>query len=238
MLQRLLDKEDFRPPSGLRVILIGGDGVSSQLLQRAQQRRLPVFTSYGLTEMASQVATQRYSRGPMVDAGNGPALAGVQLSIDTGGGILVRGATLFSGYWQPPELHLPLNEEGWFCTHDQGHLDAEGCLHVLGRDGELIVTGGENVYPAEVERTILNHPEVTQCCVFAVPDATWGSLVCALLVGSQAPDPQWLAARLMPHQRPRRIAVVRQLPQTPLGKIDRKAAAENYLGQLLSLDYN
>lgn len=241
LLQKLLDLPNFTVPSALRAILIGGDGVSTQLLERARQRGFPVFTSYGLTEMGSQVATQRYSLGSLGDNGNGPPLPGMELAIDTTGRILVRGPTLFSGYWHPPCLELPLTADGWFCTHDYGRLDAQGCLHVLGRDTDLIVSGGENVYPAEVERVIQRHPAIAQCCVFGVPDATWGNRVCALLVGpaSVTSDlPRFFSEHLMPQQRPRRVAVVTELPLTALGKIDRAAAAQNYLSQLLSLDYH
>ncbi|HEX2879314.1 MAG TPA: AMP-binding protein [Polyangiaceae bacterium] len=241
LLQRLLDRPNFVAPPHLRAILIGGDAVSSETLAQARERRFPVFTSYGLTEMASQVATQRFSLGPLRDAGNGPPLPGIHVAIDDHGRIRVRGPNLFSGYWNPPTLELPLTEQGWFCTHDQGSLDADGCLHVLGRDTDLIVSGGENVYPAEVERAIQRYPTISQCCVFGVPDPTWGSLVCALLVGPQSVSPalvQHFVEQLMPHQRPRRVAFVSQLPQTPMGKLDRKAAAQNYLGQLLSLGYH
>lgn len=241
LLQRWLERSDLAVPARLRAILIGGDGVSPQTLQLARQRQFPVFTSYGLTEMASQVATQRYSLGPLMDAGNGPALPGVTLALDTKGRILVRGPSLFSGYWNPPNLELPLIADGWFCTHDHGRIDSTGCLHVLGRDSDLIVSGGENVYPAEVERIIQAHPAIEQCCVFAIPDATWGSVVGALLVGPKtisADLTAFLAQHLMPQQRPRRVAVVTELPQTTLGKIDRKAAAQDYLSQLLSLDYH
>jgi O-succinylbenzoic acid--CoA ligase len=241
LLQRLLEQTDFVLPPHLRAILIGGDGVSSETLEQARRQHFPVFTSYGLTEMASQIATQRYSLGPLGDAGNGPPLSGMQLSIDPEGRILVRGPNLFSGYWNPPTLDLPLTEHGWFCTHDHGKIDPHGCVHVLGRDSDLIVSGGENVYPAEVERAIRKHPTILQCCVFAVPDATWGSLVGALLVGPQSVSPeliQHFSEQLMPHQRPRRVAFVSELPQTPMGKLDRKAAAQNYLGQLLSLGYH
>jgi O-succinylbenzoic acid--CoA ligase len=241
LLQRLLDRSDFTIPGSLRAILIGGDGASPQVLERARQRHFPVFTSYGLTEMASQVATQRYALGPMMDHGCGPPLSGIEAKLDGESRILVRGPSLFSGYWDPPNLELPLTSDGWFCTHDHGHLDANGCLHVLGRDNDLIVSGGENVYPAEVERLIQGHPAIQQCCVFAIPDPTWGSVVCALLVGPKsitADLPEFFARHLMPQQRPRQVAVVTELPQTAIGKIDRKAAAQNYRSQLLSLDYH
>jgi O-succinylbenzoic acid--CoA ligase len=241
LLQRLLRLPDFIPPPQLRAMLIGGDGVSKETLDHARQRHFPVFTSYGLTEMGSQVATQRYSLGSLRDAGNGPPLPGMQVSIDGLGRIRVRGPSLFSGYWNPPALELPLTADGWFCTHDHGRVDHEGCVHVLGRDSEVIVSGGENVYPAEIERMIQRHPSISQCCVFGLPDAIWGSVVCALLVGPQSVSPELIhhfSDQLMPHQRPRRVAFVSELPQTPMGKLDRKAAAENYLGQLLSLGYH
>jgi O-succinylbenzoic acid--CoA ligase len=240
LLQRLLGLPNFSPPARLRAILLGGDGASPALIHEALQRGLPVFTTYGMTEMSSQISTQRYALGPGGDSGNGPAVASAKVRIAQDGRIEVRGQSLFSGYWEPPALELPLTADGWFRTEDYGTLDDKGSLHVLGRSADVLIIGGENVYPAQVERAILTYPGVERCCVFGLSDPKWGQVVCALVVGPKA-QPQPLAAflkqRLMSHQLPRRISFIERLPETAVGKVDRKAAALEYRDQLLPLEY-
>jgi O-succinylbenzoic acid--CoA ligase len=122
----------------------------------------------------------------------------------------------------------PLDPQAWFDTGDLGEFDADGFLHVEARAGDLIITGGENVYPAEVERVLEAFPGIAAAGVFGVPDETWGQVVAAALVTREAPvDEQGLAAylgeRLSPHKWPRRICTVPALPHTPAGKLDRAA---------------
>lgn len=238
LLARLLDLPGFELPRAVRAILLGGDAAPAALLRRALDRGWPVFTTYGMTETASQVTTQRYALGPGQDPGCGPALPGVQLEIDGSGNVCVRGPSLFSGYWLPPTLDPQRDEQGWFHTPDLGRLDEHGCLHLLGRSSDLLISGGENVHPLEVERIIEAHPTVRRCCVFGVPDASWGQLVCALLEGPSELDDALrahLREALMPHQRPRHVALVDALPETPAGKLDRPLARELFTPRLFPL---
>jgi O-succinylbenzoic acid--CoA ligase len=143
------------------------------------------------------------------------------------GRIQVRGPTLMAGYWNEP----PLAPGEWFDTGDLGELDGRGRLHVHARRTDLIVTGGENVYPVEVEGVLEECPGVAAAAVFGIPDERWGQVVAAALVaGGTAPSDTTLAAfvneRLAPHKRPRRICYVGALPQTPSGKLDRSALAQ------------
>ncbi len=130
---------------------------------------------------------------------------------------------LMAGYWGAPALA----PGAWFDTGDLGEIDARGCLFVHARRVDLIVTGGENVYPAEVERVLEAFPGIAAAGVFGVPDETWGQTVAAALVAQPAPAPETLArylcARLAPHKRPREICLVGALPQTIAGKLDRQA---------------
>jgi O-succinylbenzoic acid--CoA ligase len=124
----------------------------------------------------------------------------------------------------------PLGSDDWFDTGDVGEFDAEGCLHVHARGGDLIITGGNNVYPAEVERVLEEFPGIRAAAVFGEPDTTWGQIVSAALVIDGAPPDETalrahLDARLSPYKRPRRLRFVAQLPQTPAGKLDRAALA-------------
>jgi O-succinylbenzoic acid--CoA ligase len=140
------------------------------------------------------------------------------------GHIEVRGSMRMAGY----AGEAPLDPRAWFATGDLGEFDGEGFLHVKARAGDLIITGGENVYPAEVERALEAFPGIAAAAVFGVADDTWGQVVAAALVtGGQSVDERELAAflgeRLSPHKLPRRICVVPALPHTAAGKLDRAA---------------
>jgi len=185
------------PPARLRAVLVGGAACPPALQQRALAAGWPVLLSYGMTETAAQVATQRPC--DLGRAGCGPPLPGVDLRISAHGHIEIRLA------------------DGWFDSGDLGRLDHDGHLHVLGRARDLIISGGENVSPLEVEAALLAHPGVAAACVVGVPDDTWGELVAAALVGSPGP----LTLDLAPFKRPRRIAWLPALPLLPSGKPDR-----------------
>lgn len=228
MLTRVLDEHPaWTPPPHLRAVLLGGAAASPKLLKRAAARRLPISVTYGLTEACSQVTTTRYARrGDPSDQGSGEPLPGVEVRI-VDGRIQVRGATLMAGYWN----EAPLPPDAWFDTGDLGEIDAKGCLHVHARRADLIVTGGENVYPAEVENALEFYPGIAAAGVFGVPDEAWGHTVAAALVAENIPPSdsaliEFIGARLAPHKRPRRICFVPALPQTAAGKLDRGALAQ------------
>jgi O-succinylbenzoic acid--CoA ligase len=224
MLARVIDaNSQWRPPAHFRAVLLGGAAASRRLLRTAASRRIPVLATYGLTETCSQVTTTRYDdRFDATDTGAGPPLPGVDIRI-VDDRIQVRGAMLTAGYWNEP----PLARGEWFDTGDIGRVDARGWLHVLARRADLIVTGGENVYPAEVEQELEALPGIAAAGVFGVHDELWGRTVAAALVADESPptDTALLAhieARLAPHKRPRHVCFVASLPQTPGGKLDRQ----------------
>jgi O-succinylbenzoic acid--CoA ligase len=177
-----------------------------------------------LTESCSQVVATPYERRFEADAcGAGNALQGADVRV-VDGRIEVRGPMLMSGYWN----ELRRSPDAWLDTADVGEVDANGFLHVLGRRADVIVTGGDNVYPSEVERVLEDHPDLEAAAVFGVADETWGQTVAVALVAKRtAPadiDLQaWIGARLAAHKRPRQVCFVERLPQTPQGKLDRAA---------------
>jgi O-succinylbenzoic acid--CoA ligase len=214
----------WRPPAFLRAVLVGGAAAPPRLLKEAALRKVPVVVTYGCTETCSQVVAtpyaQRFNAAP---CGAGRPLAGADVRV-TGGRIEVRGPMRMAGYLG----EAPLADGDWFDTGDIGRFDASGCLHVQGRRADLIVSGGENVYPAEVERVLEACRGIRAVAVFGVPDDTWGELVAAACVADGVPptDEALLAffdAHLARHKRPRRIAFVVQLPHTAAGKVDRAA---------------
>jgi O-succinylbenzoic acid--CoA ligase len=207
--------------------LVGGASASPALLREAADRGFPVLATYGLTEACSQVATQRPGETP--DQPLRP-LPGVGVRV-VEGRIQVQGPMLFSGYLPESAWAAPFTADGWFETNDLGALDADGRLRIHGRADEVIVTGGEKVDPAEVEAVLEEHPAIAQALVFGIPDDTWGAAVAATLVLTPSVDRHsfdcsaFLAARLAPHKRPRAIATVDEIPTSPAGKPDRRAAA-------------
>ncbi|MBL8683397.1 MAG: AMP-binding protein [Myxococcales bacterium] len=250
MLHRLLDAGHEGSLARLRAILLGGAPASTSLLERCARARIRVRTTYGLTEACSQVTTQRDRDPSVVELSSGEPLSGVSVEIraDDGsrcragdvGAIHVSGPTLFSGY-----LHGDKLESGaWFDTGDFGFLDERGRLHVVARRTDLIVTGGENVYPLEVERALSDAPGVEAIMVFGVDDERWGQrVVCAIVADrSRSFDADAFAAavesRLAPHKRPRGYVLCDALPLTAAGKPDRRAAATQFAGRITAIAKN
>ncbi|MGH2714881.1 MAG: AMP-binding protein [Thermoleophilaceae bacterium] len=207
MLGRLREAGLRRAP-GLRAIALGGGPIPPGLLDWAAQTGIPVTPVYGMTETCSQV----------VAGSPGRPLQGVELQIDAGGEILVRG---------PMVAPRELAPDGWLHTGDLGRLDEEGRLQVEGRLKELIVTGGENVAPLEVEQALLAHPAVADAAVTGRPDPEWGEVIVALVVLGEHATPNelrsWCRERLPPQKVPKRIESVPRLPRNRTGKLERQS---------------
>jgi len=184
-----------------------------------------VLERYGMTETVMLLSNP-------YDAERRPGtvgfpLPGVEMRLDGGetGEILVRGPNVFEGYWRNPEASRAAFRNGWFLTGDVGERDADGYVRIVGRNKELIITGGFNVYPREVEEALESHPDVTEAAVAGSPDPEWGEVVTAyvVLARSVAPDAllEHCAPLLAPFKRPRRLHVVDRIPRSALGKIQR-----------------
>ena len=241
VLERMLalDGEGF--PSTLRAVLLGGGPAPRPLLEAAAARGVPVLQTYGLTESTSQVATLSAADALRKLGSAGLPLAGTTVRVEVDGApaapdavgeILVAGPTVCAGYWNRPDATAEAIRDGWLHTGDLGYLDVEGYLYVADRRDDLIVTGGENVYPAEVESALLGHPGVAECAVVGLPDARWGAQVVAVVVRSTTSEgPAGVdAAALEAHARthlagykvPRRFVFTdAPLPRTASGKVQR-----------------
>ncbi|MBA3937813.1 MAG: AMP-binding protein, partial [Planctomycetes bacterium] len=228
-------------PAPLRTILTGGGPLDAELIARCTALGVAPSQTYGLTEAASQVCTLLPEEAGAHPGSAGRALPGMALRIrdDAGaaapagavGEILVRGPGLFSGYEQTDGTLSPPPADGWFATGDLGEVDAAGFLTVHCRRTDLILSGGENLYPAEIEGVLAAHPGVADVAVVPSPDLEWGQVPIALLVARHAPLPDadlaaWIAARLPGFKRPRRWTWVDVLPRTATGKLQRHLLAE------------
>ncbi len=240
MLQRLLDAKTRPWNARLRLILLGGEALSPELLKRCIAERLPIATSYGLTEAASQVATAMPDLVYRKPGTVGKALMFTQVRvIDERGGdarpkepgeLLVKGSMVTRGYYGDPEATRAALQDGWLRTGDIGYMDEEGDLFVLQRRADLIVSGGENIYPAEVELVLRQHSAVAEAVVFGLSDADWGQRAAAIaqLRAGASTSPEALISfareHLAGYKIPRQIAIVDALPRTASGKIQREKA--------------
>ncbi|MCP4141200.1 MAG: 2-succinylbenzoate--CoA ligase [Chloroflexi bacterium] len=178
--------QEFIFPKTLRLILLGGAAASPKLLERAFAQNLPIATTYGLTECASQVATATPENARLKPGSVGKPLPGIRVEIrDDGGEVLpsgeignvyVAGDVVMFGYLHQTEVHE------WFRTGDLGYLDEDGDLFIIQRRSDLIISGGENIYPAEVESVLSQHPAIKESCVAGIPDEIWGQRVAAAIV--------------------------------------------------------
>jgi len=233
MLTRLVDRLEARredlTAAALRCVLVGGAPADPRLLTRARALGLPVVPTWGMTEAASQLATPSPAEAGGMDftaaAGiAGRPLDGVELRPDDGreAELQVRGPMLFEGYIGSPGGP---DADGWFATGDRGFVDAAGRVRIVGRTGDRIITGGENVDALAVERALDESGLVDEVRVLGVPDEHWGERVAAVVVSNRDARTlaAWASARLEPHQRPRQWRIVEQLPRTDSGKPDREA---------------
>jgi long-chain acyl-CoA synthetase len=143
------------------------------------------------------------------------------------GEICCRSRSVMLGYWREPDLTAETMRAGWLHTGDMGYLDAEGYLYVVDRRKDLIIRGGFNVFPRDVEEALLEHPAVAAAAVVGRPDKAHGEEVVAFVAPSRNLDPDdvvaWARARIGGYKYPREVHVLPTLPLTPVGKVDRKA---------------
>ncbi|MFQ5933657.1 MAG: o-succinylbenzoate--CoA ligase [Dehalococcoidia bacterium] len=174
LYRSLRDRNSSKGYKGLRALLLGGGPIPPTLFQEADGEGMPLFNSYGLTEMASQVTTTPPDTPREKRFSSGKALKHRQVRIADDGEIFVQGETLCLGYVQRDKVHLPVNDHGWFATGDLGQLDSEGYLTVLGRKDNMFISGGENIHPEEIETALTELPDIVQALVVPVPDDEFG----------------------------------------------------------------
>jgi O-succinylbenzoic acid--CoA ligase len=245
MLQRMLAERGERPyPATFRCALLGGGPAPRPLLEECARRGLPVVQTYGLTETGSQVATlaPRDALAKLGSAGK-PLYPNQVRILDANGNdappgeageIVVRGPVVTKGYADRPEETARALRDGWLHTGDLGYLDDDGYLSVLDRRTDLIVSGGENVYPAEVEAVLLAHPAVEEACVVGIADGEWGQRVVATvhLGNGDVLDISELIsfcrARLAGYKVPREIRFMDELPRNAAGKLLRRVLRDDW----------
>ena len=241
MLHRLLEAYSNQPfPPSVRLVLVGGAAATPALVESCIASNIPISTTYGLTEACSQVATMLPDEAHRKPGSVGKPLlfTHVHIAGDEGkrvpagavGEVVVSGPTVMAGYYKQPDERALQNGE--LFTGDLGYLDEEGDLWIVQRRSDLIVSGGENVYPAEVENVLRQHPAIVDVAVVGIPSEEWGQQVTAAIVlkahtGVEANDlDAFCHQRLAGYKCPRQYVFVSQLPQTASGKVSRRLVAE------------
>lgn len=223
--------------STLRFLVCGAAPVPEPLMRLYADRGVPINQAYGLTE-ASPLLTflePEWGISKLGSAGRTPIFTEVRLTAPDGrevttpgekGEIIARGPNIMKGYWNNPEATAAaIDAEGWLHTGDVGTFDADGFLFIVDRVKDMVITGGENVYPAEVENVLYEHPAISEIAVIGLPDEQWGEVVVAVAALRQDSNldlkelRNFATDRLARYKLPRRLEIVAALPRNPAGKV-------------------
>lgn len=221
--------------SALRVISTGSTFVPRSLVQAINQRGIPVIQVYGSTETAPLATYQRVSDGDMGVGSVGKAALHCQMRIVDGAGadmaaglvgeILIKGPNVMLKYWNAPKRSAHALQDGWFHTGDMGHLDSDGFLYVDDRKKDMIISGGENVYPAELENILAANPAIAEAAVVGASDEKWGEVAVAFVVTK--PSKKMAVAdvkglfdgQLARFKHPKQVIFCDALPRNAMGKV-------------------
>ena len=253
MLNRLLQHPHWQNLQKLRAILLGGAPASKELIEQCLQLDLPIMPSYGMTETASQFTTLSPHDIVLKQGSSGLPLFGNQIRIvdleqadrevpiGEVGQILVKGASVMGGYLH--QLENTTVQDGWFHTGDLGYCDRDGYLYVVSRRSDLIISGGENIYPTEIESILLEHPAIAEACVVGLCDREWGEVVAAAIVTTSSLSLEEVRSfckqkSLASYKHPKSIHIWKSLPKTASGKLLRQKIREQLVYRALHLNPN
>jgi fatty-acyl-CoA synthase len=249
MLDAMARQPEFatRDLSALRSIGAAGAAVPLPTLRTWLDRGVTMQQAYGMTEAAPgcTVLDSADAERKVGSAGKPVFFTdvrvvrpdGTQAGVDEVGEVVVAGPNVMAGYWADPEQTAAVLVDGWYHTGDAGSLDAEGFLYIRDRYKDMIISGGENIYPAEVESALLELPEVAEAAVIGVPDEKWGEAGLAIIVPAEGAERDAEALRTRLRERlaafkvPRLVEFVDELPKTATGKIRKPDLREQYRGQ-------
>jgi O-succinylbenzoic acid--CoA ligase len=238
MLQRLLSSPSFEIHNNFKAILLGGAPVPQKLLKKIAEQGIPAIPSFGMTETCAQIAAVNLKNFPVLDTGlAGSLFQGNDISIRDKdhrpvkngemGNIWLKGPQVFDGYFNKNDNRNRFDREGWFNTNDTGWLDEHNQLFVYSRRSDLIISGGENISPFEVEQALHSLDEIEEVAVAGLPDEEWGEIVTAFIVlkndySIDLPELRKKLGDQLPNfKKPRKLVLVESLPKNQSGKIKR-----------------
>ncbi len=233
--------------SSLRMISTGSSIVPERLIRALQERGVPMVQVYGATETCPIATYQKRADVERKPGSAGRPALGCEVRVvgdrsdddlppGVTGEILVRGASVMIGYWRAPQATAEVLRDGWFRSGDMGHWDADGYLFVDGRRKEMIISGGENIYPAEIENVLIECRDIAEATVVGRPDPRWGEIVVAVVVprsGASLTRERVLGlfeGRIARFKHPKEVLFVGEMPKTALGKV-RKEDVRSLVGR-------
>ncbi|CAM3769727.1 o-succinylbenzoate--CoA ligase [Mesobacillus zeae] len=247
MLSQIMDELGENSfPASFRCMLLGGGPAPLPLLEHCRSKQIPVYQTYGMTETSSQFATlaPEYSILKLGSAGKALFPNQIRVIREDGlaagakmeGEILVKGPNVTPGYYNRPDETEAKMEEGWLHTGDIGYLDSDGFLFVLDRRSDLIISGGENIYPAEIESVLFSHPSIADAGVAGIDDSKWGRVPAAFIVkkeGALLSEEDVIAYcknRLAKYKVPKLVFFMETLPRNAAKKLVRRELRESSKG--------
>jgi fatty-acyl-CoA synthase len=211
--------------SSLRLAVVGGAPMPEALLETWAARGVDIVQGYGLTEAAPNVLCLAPEDARRKAGWAGKPYPYVECDLSDEGELLVRGPNVFPGYWRNADATAAAFRDGWLLTGDVAERDGEGTYRILGRHKDMVVSGGENIYPAEVEAVLHEHPAVADAAVVGAPDERWGEVCVAFLVLNAPVSDDELREHCLAHlarfKVPKRFHVVDGLPRNSMGKLQK-----------------
>ncbi|MFM9693033.1 o-succinylbenzoate--CoA ligase [Streptomyces europaeiscabiei] len=230
--------------SSLRMLSCGGSPVPTPLIAKFQERGLTFLQGYGMTEAApgTLFLDAEHAVSKAGSAGVPHFFSDVRVvrpdmtpvDVDEPGEVVVRGPHVMPGYWGLPEETAAVFADGWFRSGDAARVDEDGYVFIVDRIKDMIISGGENIYPAEIEDQLLAHPDIVECAVIGVPDDKWGEVPRAVVVpreGSALDADEVLASlagRLAKYKIPKSVVIADELPRTASGKLLKARVRKRY----------
>lgn len=228
MLKKLIqqqNKTNTHYNSAFRCMLLGGGTIDRETLEACLQRSIPVVQCYGMTETCSQIVALRSADALLKLGSVGQPLFSTQLKLSKDGEILLKTPALTPGYLNLPNKLPSKMIDGWYRTGDIGHLDKEGYLYIDGRADEMLISGGENIFPQEVEQVYQRYPQINEVAVVGQNDSVWGQVPVAFVVSDRRLSTTKLMnygyEHLARYKVPQHYIFVSELPKNASGKIRR-----------------
>ncbi|MGG5252636.1 o-succinylbenzoate--CoA ligase [Neobacillus sp. SM06] len=245
MLSKIVDHLDHTSlPQHFRCMLLGGGPAPRPLLEACVGKNIPVFQSYGMTETASQIVTlsPEYSLSRLGSAGKPLFPSQLKIVLEDGreaiageaGEIVVKGPNVTAGYLFRPDATKEKLKDGWLYTGDVGYVEEDGFLFVLDRRADLIISGGENIYPAEIEAALLGYEKIVDAGVIGIADEVWGQVPAAFVVTKNGCAvtaeelSQFCSERLAKYKIPKEFVFVEKLPRNAAKKLLRRKLQEDW----------
>ncbi len=244
MLKMIADSERFKDAdfSSLSYLIVGGEPLPIPLIEEWHKKGVKIRQGYGMTEVGPNLTSLHHDFAISKKGSIGKTNFFLDYKIvnesvkvvnpGETGELIFKGPVVTPGYWNKPEATASAIKNGWFHTGDLAKVDADGFLYIVDRIKNMYISGGENVYPAQIERVLISHPDISAAAVVPFKDPKWGESGCAFIIPEKGKKPdeaailKYCKENLAKYKIPKKVRFMDDFPKTDSGKIDRKSLAE------------